>query len=125
MPYLLDNDEIYQVAISIIYLQSRVANLKKVGNPNESAIFAALEMTTDEQYMQRCIELALKGAGFVAPNPMVGAVLLHEGKIIGEGWHQLYGEAHAEVNCIKQAIENGHADKLKHSTIYVSLEPCT
>jgi diaminohydroxyphosphoribosylaminopyrimidine deaminase/5-amino-6-(5-phosphoribosylamino)uracil reductase len=124
MPYLLDNDEIYQVAISIIYLQSRVANLKKVGNPNESAIFAALEMTTDEQYMQRCIELALKGAGFVAPNPMVGAVLLHEGKIIGEGWHQLYGEAHAEVNCIKQAIENGQADKLKHSTIYVSLEPC-
>jgi diaminohydroxyphosphoribosylaminopyrimidine deaminase/5-amino-6-(5-phosphoribosylamino)uracil reductase len=55
-------------------------------------------MTTDEQYMHRCLELAQKGAGFVAPNPMVGAVLVHEGKIIGEGWHQHYGEAHAEVN---------------------------
>ena len=81
-------------------------------------------MTTDELYMQRCIELALKGSGSVAPNPMVGAVLLHEERIVGEGWHQQFGESHAEVNCINKAIENGHADKLKHSTIYVSLEPC-
>lgn len=81
-------------------------------------------MTIDEQYMNRCIELARKGAGSVAPNPMVGAVLVHDGKIIGEGWHEQYGEAHAEVNCIHQAIQNGHTELIPHSTIYVSLEPC-
>ncbi len=105
------------------YLPGSVANLKNVGNPNETAIFAAL-MTIDEQYMQRCIELARKSAGSVAPNPMVGAVLLYNGRIIGEGWHQQYGEAHAEVNCIRQAIEKGHSDLISQSTIYVSLEPC-
>lgn len=73
--------------------------------------------------MQRCIELALKGAGCVAPNPMVGAVLVHDDTIIGEGWHQQYGQAHAEVNGIRSVPE-----ALQHlipaSTIYVSLEPC-
>lgn len=98
--------------------------MRKYGIPDETAIFAALEMTTDERYMQRCIELARKGAGSVAPNPMVGAVLLHNNVIIGEGWHQRYGEAHAEVNCIRNAEANGFADLLARSTIYVSLEPC-
>ena len=74
--------------------------------------------------MQRCIELATMGAGKVAPNPMVGAVLVHEGTIIGEGYHELYGKAHAEVNCITQAIKNGHSEKFGNSTLYVSLEPC-
>lgn len=81
-------------------------------------------MTTDEQYMQRCIELARKGAGSVAPNPMVGAVLVCDGQIIGEGLHQKYGEAHAEVNCLGQAVQNGQTDKFQQSTLYVSLEPC-
>jgi len=81
-------------------------------------------MTIDETYMQRCIELALKGAGSVAPNPMVGAVLVHNGRIIGEGWHERYGEAHAEVNCLGQAAQNGQTDKFQQSTLYVSLEPC-
>ncbi|MEQ1798641.1 MAG: bifunctional diaminohydroxyphosphoribosylaminopyrimidine deaminase/5-amino-6-(5-phosphoribosylamino)uracil reductase RibD [Lacibacter sp.] len=81
-------------------------------------------MTIDETYMHRCIELAQKGAGSVAPNPMVGAVLVHNGKIIGEGWHERYGEAHAEVNCIQQAIQNGYEQLISESTIYVSLEPC-
>lgn len=81
-------------------------------------------MTIDETYMQRCIELAQKGAGSVAPNPMVGAVLVHNGQIIGEGWHERYGEAHAEVNCIRQAVQNGQTDKFQESTLYVSLEPC-
>lgn len=81
-------------------------------------------MTIDEQYMHRCIELARKGAGSVAPNPMVGAVLVHNGQIIGEGWHERYGEAHAEVNCIRQAIQNGQTDIIQQSTLYVSLEPC-
>ena len=74
-----------------------------------------------EVYMQRCIELAQNGAGNVSPNPMVGAVVVHDNKIIGEGYHQLYGEAHAEVNAI-----NAVKDKslLSKATIYVSLEPC-
>lgn len=71
--------------------------------------------------MQRCIQLAKKGIGNVAPNPMVGAVIVHNNQIIGEGYHQNYGEAHAEVNAIK-FVKN--QDLLKDSTIYVSLEPC-
>ena len=78
----------------------------------------------DEFYMQRCLELAKLGAGYVAPNPMVGAVLVHDERIIGEGWHKKYGEAHAEVNGIGQAVQNGLTDKLHQSTMYVSLEPC-
>ncbi|MFN9115037.1 MAG: bifunctional diaminohydroxyphosphoribosylaminopyrimidine deaminase/5-amino-6-(5-phosphoribosylamino)uracil reductase RibD, partial [Bacteroidota bacterium] len=81
-------------------------------------------MSIDEQYMRRCLDLAQKGAGFVAPNPMVGAALVHDGKIIGEGWHQRYGEAHAEVNCINDAIAKGHESLISASTLYVSLEPC-
>jgi diaminohydroxyphosphoribosylaminopyrimidine deaminase/5-amino-6-(5-phosphoribosylamino)uracil reductase len=73
--------------------------------------------------MQRCIELAKLGAGLVAPNPMVGAVLVYNERIIGEGYHMQYGKAHAEVNCINSVAEN---DKqfIQASTIYVSLEPC-
>ena len=77
---------------------------------------------TDEIYMQRCIDLAKKGIRAVAPNPMVGCVLVVEDKIIGEGYHERYGEAHAEVNAI-----NNVSDKslLKKATLYVSLEPCS
>ncbi|MES2004179.1 MAG: bifunctional diaminohydroxyphosphoribosylaminopyrimidine deaminase/5-amino-6-(5-phosphoribosylamino)uracil reductase RibD [Bacteroidota bacterium] len=77
----------------------------------------------DQKYMQRCMELARLGAGSVAPNPMVGAVLVHAGRIIGEGYHQQYGQAHAEVNCINSVPE---ADQvlISSSTLYVSLEPC-
>jgi diaminohydroxyphosphoribosylaminopyrimidine deaminase / 5-amino-6-(5-phosphoribosylamino)uracil reductase len=73
--------------------------------------------------MQRCIELAKLGAGSVAPNPMVGAVLVYKERIIGEGYHRQYGHAHAEVNCINAVAEE---DKvlIPKSTIYVSLEPC-
>ncbi len=73
--------------------------------------------------MQRCIELAKLGAGAVAPNPMVGAVLLHNNRIIGEGYHMQYGQAHAEVNCINSVAEKDKA-LIPASTIYVSLEPC-
>lgn len=73
--------------------------------------------------MQRCLQLAQLGQAFVSPNPMVGAVLVYKDMIIGEGWHQKYGEAHAEVHCINSVPEH-----LQHlisaSTIYVSLEPC-
>lgn len=71
--------------------------------------------------MHRCIALALKGKQFVSPNPMVGAVVVHKDIIIGEGYHQLYGEAHAEVNAIN-AVED--KSLLADSILYVSLEPC-
>lgn len=78
-------------------------------------------MQNDKLYMQRCIQLASQGRGFVAPNPMVGAVIVHNDLIIGEGYHQQYGEAHAEVNAIN-SVKN--TSLLIDSTIYVSLEPC-
>lgn len=76
----------------------------------------------DEFYIKRCIELALKGQGNVAPNPMVGAVIVHGGKIVGEGFHEQYGQAHAEVNAVNSV---GDKSILASSTIYVSLEPCS
>jgi diaminohydroxyphosphoribosylaminopyrimidine deaminase/5-amino-6-(5-phosphoribosylamino)uracil reductase len=82
-----------------------------------------MQLTTEEYYMHRCIELAKSGAGNVAPNPMVGAVLVHEGRIIGEGYHMQYGKAHAEVNCIN-SVKTEEERLIEQSTIYVSLEPC-
>jgi diaminohydroxyphosphoribosylaminopyrimidine deaminase/5-amino-6-(5-phosphoribosylamino)uracil reductase len=74
-----------------------------------------------EKYMQRCIDLAKNGKGKVAPNPMVGSVVVYNDLIIGEGYHQYFGGPHAEVNAI-----NSVKDKslLPHSTLYVNLEPC-
>lgn len=73
--------------------------------------------------MQRCLQLAQLGAGKVAPNPMVGAVLVYSNRIIGEGYHQQYGQAHAEVNCINSVAKEDQ-QLLSKSTLYVSLEPC-
>ena len=78
---------------------------------------------THDTYMRRCLQLALLGQGKVAPNPMVGAVLVHEGRIIGEGWHRQYGGPHAEVNCVASVLEKGR-HLVGQSTMYVSLEPC-
>jgi diaminohydroxyphosphoribosylaminopyrimidine deaminase/5-amino-6-(5-phosphoribosylamino)uracil reductase len=78
-------------------------------------------MSQPEIYMERCIQLALKGGNAVAPNPMVGCVIVQEGKIIGEGYHEIYGAAHAEVNAIN-SVEN--KELLKNCVLYVSLEPC-
>lgn len=74
----------------------------------------------DISFMERALEMAEKGSGFVNPNPMVGAVIVKEGKIIGEGYHQYFGENHAEVEAINSSIE----DPI-NSTIYVTLEPCS
>src|SRR4051812_49289360 len=79
-------------------------------------------MTSDELFIQRTFELAQLGAGFVSPNPKVGSVIVHDGKIIGEGWHKKYGEAHAEVNAIHSIKDHS---LLKESTVYVNLEPCS
>lgn len=74
--------------------------------------------------MRRCLELAERGRGHVAPNPLVGAVLVHEGRIIGEGWHRRFGEAHAEVNCLDSVSEEDR-QRVPESTLYVNLEPCS
>jgi len=74
--------------------------------------------------MHRCLQLAKLGAGHVAPNPMVGAVLVHEGRIIGEGFHEKYGQPHAEVNCLN-AVKPSDVNLITSSTLYVSLEPCS
>ncbi|MBA4197456.1 MAG: bifunctional diaminohydroxyphosphoribosylaminopyrimidine deaminase/5-amino-6-(5-phosphoribosylamino)uracil reductase RibD [Chitinophaga sp.] len=73
--------------------------------------------------MQRCLQLAESGKGFVAPNPMVGAVLVNEGRIIGEGYHAKYGSHHAEVNCIN-SVADADRHLIENSILYVSLEPC-
>lgn len=78
-------------------------------------------MTIDEKFMHRCLQLAKKGEGFAKPNPMVGAVIVHNGRIVGEGYHRQYGEAHAEVNAVR-SVKN--EELLSSSTLYVSLEPC-
>jgi diaminohydroxyphosphoribosylaminopyrimidine deaminase / 5-amino-6-(5-phosphoribosylamino)uracil reductase len=80
-------------------------------------------LTINEKYIFRCLQLARLGAGNVAPNPMVGAILVCENKIIGEGFHQHYGQAHAELNCIN-SVADDNAPLIKKSTLYVSLEPC-
>jgi len=77
---------------------------------------------SDDDYMRRCIQLAENGLGAVAPNPMVGAVIVHEGRIIGEGYHRRFGEAHAEVNAIARVAR---PELLQQSTLYVNLEPCS
>lgn len=81
-------------------------------------------MTTSEYFMLRCFELARKGLGYVAPNPLVGSVLVNNGNIIGEGFHAEYGLDHAEVNAIRDA-EKKYSEIVSTSELYVSLEPCS
>ena len=101
----------------------------------------------DELYMRRALELAERGLGAVSPNPMVGCVVVNNGIIIGEGWHQKFGEAHAEVEALKTAyikltndnkilnanssseihkyLLNNHSNMFKGISIYTTLEPCS
>ncbi len=79
-------------------------------------------MKSHEIFMKRCLQLAKNGLGTTYPNPLVGSVIVHNGKIIGEGWHKKAGEPHAEVNAIN-AVKN--KELLSESTIYVNLEPCS
>jgi diaminohydroxyphosphoribosylaminopyrimidine deaminase/5-amino-6-(5-phosphoribosylamino)uracil reductase len=83
-------------------------------------------MRYHQVFMQRCLDLAALGLGKVSPNPMVGAVIVHDDKIIGEGYHRQYGQAHAEVNAVNDALSkfDNAAELFKQATIYVSLEPC-
>lgn len=77
---------------------------------------------SDELYMRRALELARLGSGFTSPNPMVGCVIVHNGKIIGEGWHKQYGGPHAEVNAVAAVADKALLSK---SSVYVTLEPCS
>ena len=79
-------------------------------------------MNIDQRFMRRAIELAKHGLGNTSPNPMVGAVIVNDGKIIGEGYHRRCGEGHAEVNAVASVRDKS---LLKDSTIYVTLEPCS
>ncbi len=79
-------------------------------------------MTGDEILIDKCIQLANKGRGYVSPNPLVGCVIIKDGSIIGKGYHRKFGEAHAEVNAVNDAKKNGY--DLKDSIVYVNLEPC-
>src|SRR5437588_4192465 len=74
---------------------------------------------SDWPWMRRALELAERGRGGVEPNPLVGAVVVREGKLVGEGWHQRYGQAHAEVHALAAAGEEA-----REATLYVTLEPC-
>ncbi|MDD4514865.1 bifunctional diaminohydroxyphosphoribosylaminopyrimidine deaminase/5-amino-6-(5-phosphoribosylamino)uracil reductase RibD [Massilibacteroides sp.] len=79
-------------------------------------------MTIDEKYMRRAIQLAMNGRGAVMSNPMVGAVIVHNDRVIGEGYHRKYGGPHAEVNAIRSVEDES---LLPESTMYVTLEPCS
>lgn len=82
------------------------------------------QSTEHETHMHRCLQLAEMGAGIVSPNPMVGAVLVHNGRIIGEGYHQQFGGPHAEVHCL-QSVRAADRALIPASTLYVNLEPCS
>jgi diaminohydroxyphosphoribosylaminopyrimidine deaminase / 5-amino-6-(5-phosphoribosylamino)uracil reductase len=76
----------------------------------------------DENYMRRAFDLAARGTGAVSPNPLVGCVIVQNGVVIGEGWHEKFGEAHAEVNAVNSVTEK---KLIAGSTVYVTLEPCS
>jgi diaminohydroxyphosphoribosylaminopyrimidine deaminase/5-amino-6-(5-phosphoribosylamino)uracil reductase len=76
----------------------------------------------DQKFMQRALDLATKGLGYASPNPMVGCLIVHEGRIIGEGWHQQFGGPHAEVMAVESVTDKS---LIGESIVYVTLEPCS
>lgn len=82
-----------------------------------------MDATNDLHYLQRCVDLAQLADASVSPNPRVGAVLVHQGRILGEGYHQRHGQAHAEVNCLA-SVAKADRHLIPQATLYVSLEPC-
>ena len=81
--------------------------------------YTHLDVYKRQDYMRLALQLAKKGCGWTSPNPMVGAVVVKEGRIIGQGWHQKYGQAHAERNALASCTEDPQG-----ATMYVTLEPC-
>lgn len=83
-----------------------------------------MDRNIDEMYMRRCLQLAANGLGRVRPNPLVGCVVVKDGRIISEGYHQEYGHNHAERNALLR-LETCHGTSLQGTTLYVNLEPCS
>jgi diaminohydroxyphosphoribosylaminopyrimidine deaminase / 5-amino-6-(5-phosphoribosylamino)uracil reductase len=111
----MDNSPIVQQAdADVNKSQGNVVNMSTLGYGSQS-----VGTDFDARMMQRCLELARKALGCTSPNPMVGAVIVKDGKIIGEGFHPKAGESHAEVFALREALENANG-----ATAYVSLEPC-
>ena len=112
----------------VFYLGSIfVLSVKAYDMPCGSHRVFIMDRMQDEQYMRRAIELAKAGEGWVHPNPLVGAVIVKDGRLIGEGYHRRYGELHAERNAIadaKRRAGDSAAEALSGATIYVTLEPC-
>src|SRR5579872_411089 len=79
----------------------------------------------DQSFMRRALELAERGLYTTTPNPRVGAVIVKDGRIVGEGWHEVAGEGHAEVNAVRDARIKHGPDAVKGSAVYVTLEPCS
>lgn len=86
------------------------------------SFFLIMSTKNDEYWIKQCFRLAKKGRGNVSPNPLVGCVIVKNGKLLGSGYHRYYGGAHAEINAIANAKGNGN--KISGSTLYVNLEPC-
>jgi len=99
------------------FINTRIDRYEQFGGFDSSCIFARM----NAKFMNRCMDLALRGSGHAAPNPLVGCVIVHKNQIIGEGYHRKYGQAHAEVNAIA-SVKN--PELLRESTLYVNLEPC-
>jgi diaminohydroxyphosphoribosylaminopyrimidine deaminase / 5-amino-6-(5-phosphoribosylamino)uracil reductase len=93
-------------------------------NPYKAKIFSVMSDSIHYNNMMQCLLMASQGAGYVSPNPMVGAMLVHQGRMIGAGYHMQYGEAHAEVNCIN-SVAAEHKHLIPSSILYISLEPCS
>ena len=89
---------------------------------SERPIFRLLPCPVNSDYMRLALRLARRGYGTTSPNPMVGAVLVKGGRIIGRGWHRRAGGPHAEIEALRNAQMRGH--KVKGATLYVTLEPC-
>src|SRR5436190_6217132 len=90
-----------------------------IHEPQALPVVPSSMFDTDAQWMRRALDLAERGRGAVEPNPLVGAVVVRDGLLVGEGWHQRYGEAHAEVHALAAA-----GDAARGATLYVTLEPC-
>ncbi len=96
-----------------------VINIYALNTFVQGNFYLEVKQLKDISYMKLALELAKKGLGWVSPNPMVGAVIVKDGRIIGQGYHEQYGEPHAERNALASCVENP-----KGATMYVTLEPC-
>src|SRR3712207_971938 len=103
---------------------NKIIETQKACQRPAMSVAAEAALAVDERYMRRCLQLAANGRENAKPNPMVGAVLVAEGRIIGEGYHVRCGEGHAEVNCFA-SVRPADEALLGQSTLYVSLEPCS